>query len=108
MNRQHLIAGLTGVAVIALLLWWIASNTDWEQVDRNTGLQGEAVTNPFYAAQRLVELLGAHTKLRHEIMTAPPPDAALVLGDWNWDLIPERRERIERWVRDGGRLVVLH
>ena len=106
MSRQLLINGLAGVVVIALG-WWIASNTYWEEYDRNTGLQGDALTNPFYAAQRLAELLGANTKLRHEIMRAPPPHAALVLGDWNWDLIPQRRERLERWVQDGGRLVVL-
>jgi hypothetical protein len=106
MSRQLLINGLSAVVVIALV-WWIASNSYWEEYDRNTGLQGEALTNPFYAAQRLSELLGAHTKLRHEIMRAPPPQAALVIGDWNWDLMPERRERLERWVQDGGRLVVL-
>jgi hypothetical protein len=106
MKREVLINGLTGVLVIALV-WWIASNTYWEDYDRNTGLQGEALTNPFYAAQRLAGLLGAHTKSRHDFMTAPPGDAVLVLGDWNWDLIPERRERLERWVENGGRLVVL-
>jgi hypothetical protein len=106
MKRQLLINGLAGVVLIALV-GWIASNTYWEEYDQNTGLQGDALTNPFYAAQHLAELLGAHTKLRHEFMTAPSPHAALVLGDWNWDLIPERRERLEKWVQDGGRLVVL-
>jgi hypothetical protein len=106
MRRQLVINGLAGIVVIALT-WWIASNTYWEEYETNTGLQGEALTNPFYAAQRLVGLLGAHAKLRHELMTAPPQDAALVLGDWNWDLMPERRERLEKWVHNGGRLVVL-
>lgn len=106
MTRQILINCLIGIAVMALG-WWVASNTYWEEYDRDTGLQGEALTNPFYAAQRLAGLLGAHTTLRREFMTAPPRDAALVLGEWNWDLIPERRERLERWVQDGGRLVVL-
>lgn len=106
MSRQLLINGLGGVVVIAFI-WWIASNSYWEEYDTNTGLRGEALTNPFYAAQRLAGLLGANAKLRHELLTAPPRDAALVLGDWSWDLIPERRERLERWVQDGGRLVVL-
>ena len=106
MNRQLLINTLIGIAVIAFACWF-ASNTYWEEYDSNTGLQGEALTNPFYAAQRLAGLLGAHTQLRRELMTAPPRDAALILGEWNWDLIPERRERLERWVQDGGRLVVL-
>jgi len=105
-NRQNLINGLVGLAVVALV-WWIARNTYWEDYDRHTGLRGEALTNPFYAAQRLTESLGAHARLRQEIMTPPPPNAVLVVGDWNWDLIPERRKRLERWVEDGGRLVVL-
>jgi hypothetical protein len=50
--------------------------------------------------------LGAQTRLRREIVTAPPANAALVLAFFNWALIPARRERIERWVQEGGRLVV--
>jgi hypothetical protein len=105
MNRQLLIYWLAGIAVTALG-WWVASNTYWEEYDRNTGLRGEALTNPFYAAQRLAGLLGANTKLRHELLTAPSTNAVIVLGYWNWGLIPERRVRLERWVKDGGRLVI--
>jgi hypothetical protein len=103
-NRQYLINGLAGIVGVALV-WWIASNTYWEEYERNTGLQGEALTNPFYAAERLARSLGARTTLRHEIMSAPSTSAVIVLAYWNWSLIPERRERIERWVQDGGRLV---
>lgn len=105
MSRQLLINGLAGVVVIAFV-WWIASNTYWEDYDENTGLQGEALTNPFYAAQRLAGSLGAHTRTRHELMTAPSTDTVIVLGYWNWAAIPERRARIEHWVSTGGRLVV--
>lgn len=105
MSRQLLTNGLAGVLVVAFV-WWIASNTYWQDYERNTGLQGEALTNPFYAAERLAGSLGAHTRTRHELMTAPATDAVIVLGYWNWGAIPERRARIERWVEDGGRLVI--
>ncbi|HEY6922011.1 MAG TPA: hypothetical protein VI653_00985 [Steroidobacteraceae bacterium] len=105
MSRQLLINGLSAIVVIALV-WWIASNTYWEEYDSNTGLQGEALTNRFYAAQRLAGLLGANAKLRHELLTTPQTNAVIVLGYWNWSVVPERRARLERWVRDGGRLVV--
>ena len=105
MSRQLLIKGLAGFLGLALI-WWIASNTYWEEYDTKTGLQGAALTNPFYAAQRLAGLLGANAKLRHELLTAPPANAVIVLGYWNWDLIPERRVRLERWVKSGGRLVI--
>jgi hypothetical protein len=36
----------------------------------------------------------------------PSPDTVIVLGDWNWSFMPERRQRLEQWVSGGGRLVV--
>ena len=105
MKRHHLVNGLAAIVIVAVIAW-IASNTYWEQYDERLGPQGEALTNPFYEAQRLAELLGAHTRLRYEIVAAPPTSTTIVLGDWNWSVIPERRERFEQWVRDGGRLVV--
>ena len=105
MNRQLLMNGLAGVVVIALV-WWIASNTYWEEYDRNTGPQGEALRDPFYAAQRLARLLGAHTRSRYELISAPSTNTVIVLGYWDWSLIPERRVRLEHWVQGGGRLVI--
>jgi hypothetical protein len=67
--------------------------------------KGEAVSNPFYSLQLLSESLGARTQVRHEIVSLPPPGSVIVLDFWNWDMIPERRQRLEQWVSDGGRLV---
>jgi len=106
-TRQHVINASIALLVVAIIAW-IAANTYWEEYDWRSGLQGEALTNPFYAAQRLAEELGAHTRLRHEIVSAPPANAVLVVGDWNWSIIPQRRERLEKWVSEGGRLVASH
>lgn len=104
MKRQHVI-NASIVLFFAAVVAWIAANSYWEEYDWHSGLQGEALTNPFYAAQRLAGELGAHTRLRHELVAVPPPNAVIVVGTWNWNIIPERRERLERWVSDGGRLV---
>lgn len=104
MKRQHLILGLIALAIGALVVW-VANNTYWEEYEIRGGPQGEALTNPFYAAQRLAELLGAHAQSRHELLRVPSPKAVIVLGDLNWSIFAERRERLERWVSDGGRLV---
>lgn len=105
MKRNYLTTVLVLLALGAIGLW-IAKNTHWEEVDERTAPKGEAATNPFYSAQHLAEMLGAHTRLRHEIVTLPPTQAVMVITFWNWGLIPERSHRIEQWVRDGGRLVV--
>jgi len=66
---------------------------------------GEAATNPFYAAQKLVETLGA-TSERRDSLGDTPSDAVVVLSTWGWDIDRARREGFERWVEAGGRLVV--
>ena len=105
MNRKHLLS--LGIAAgLCALIAWIARSTYWQEIDVRTGLEGEALTNPFYAAQHFAESLGARTHWRHEVIALPPRNAIIVTGVWNWNLIPSRRKRLERWVAAGGRLVV--
>jgi hypothetical protein len=104
-KRNYLTTVLV-VLALGVIGLWIANNTHWEEVEEHTPLQGEAVTNAFYSTQHLAEALGAHTRVRDEIVTLPSPGAVIVMSFWNWALIPERSHRIEQWVRDGGRLVV--
>ena len=105
MKRGHLINALVLAATGALIFWFV-HNTHWEEVEEHTPMKGEALTNPFYSVQHFAESLGARTRLRHEIVSVPSPQAAIVLGFWSWSLIEERRQRLEQWVSDGGRLVV--
>ena len=90
---------------VVLIAAWILSNTEWGEVQVPTPLRGDAATNPFYAAQKLVEALGA-TSERRESLGATPSDAIVVLSTWSWDIDDERRQEFERWVEAGGRLVV--
>lgn len=101
---KRLIQAVGGVLVIALVIW-IARNTYWDDVKVPSPLKGEALTNPFYAAQRFTETLGGRPAW-DRTWSSPSPLAVVVLSGWHWDLTPNRRETIERWVEAGGRLVV--
>ncbi len=104
MTRSRVI--WTGVVVLlAALVLWVASYTDWADTKVPVPPTGEARTNPVYAAQRLAWALGAWAT-RDEVFTVPARDAAVVLSGWHWNLVRGRREALERWVESGGRLVV--
>jgi hypothetical protein len=84
---------------------WIKSNVEFDTRKVSVPLSGEALSNPFYAAERFSEALGADAAWEH-VFTAPRADAVLMLSTWNWSLSRSRRASIERWVEAGGRLVV--
>lgn len=106
MTRPRLIV-LTVIG-IALLLWvgnWVSSRTEWVEHTLQMPPKGEAARNPFYAAQRFADRLGADTSW-DRIFTEPSTDAVIVLSTWQWSLSANRRIALERWVERGGRLVV--
>jgi len=99
---------LVVAAVVALLVAvgaWIAQHVYWEEVSIPTPLKGEARTNPFYSAQRLVEALGGRSERRDTLGTLPPRDAVIVLTYWHWSLLDSRRKQLENWIEAGGRVV---
>lgn len=100
-SAPQVIFALVVLAVAAYLV----RNTEWGEVEIPTPLRGDAATNPFYAAQKLVETLGA-TSERRESLGDTPSSAVVVLSTWGWDIDRSRRETFERWVEAGGRLVV--
>jgi hypothetical protein len=104
MRRPSALSVVIAVA-LTLIVAVIARNTEWGEVTLPTPLRGEAATNPFYAAQRLVEMLGA-TSERRDSLGATSTDAVIVLASWGWDISHARRAELERWVEAGGRLVV--
>ena len=105
MNPRAWIAGAVIIA-LGLFIAWIANNTYWDEITVPTFPRGEAASNPFYAAERLTEELGATSEWRRTLGELPQADAVMLLTHWNWDLIEDRREAIERWVESGGRLIL--
>lgn len=104
MSRGRLIWLAVLVPVVALIAW-VASNTYWADTKVPMPPKGEALTNPFYAAQRFAEALGARSAW-DRAFTTPPADSVIVLSTWHWDLSAGRREALEGWVESGGRLVI--
>ena len=102
--KRHLTSFLV-IGALAVLCVWVAKNTYWTDVEIPTPPTGEALTNPFYAAQRFVDALGAKSAW-HRSLTIPPSTSIIVLSSWQWDLSERRRVALERWVESGGRLVV--
>jgi hypothetical protein len=97
--------GVAAAVMLLVLGFWIARHVTWEPVEVPLPLRGEARRNPFYAAQRFVEALGATASWEHAL-GRPSSDAVVYVSGFHWSLIDSRRRAIERWVEAGGRLVV--
>ena len=104
MNRSAVLKIIAGAAG-ALLVAWVVSHTYWDQIAIPIPPHGEALTDPSYAAEKLVTALGGRVVHSH-LFEPPPVSSVVVLEDWNWSLSGPRRNAIERWVEAGGRLVV--
>jgi hypothetical protein len=104
MNRGRALS-LVIVLLATVVIWWVAVNTYWDQVNVPTPPRGDAATDPFYAAGRFVQELGG-TPVTDRILVASDPRDVIVLHNWSWELSGGRRQQLERWVEAGGRLVV--
>ena len=102
--KDRFVTILLTVSVIGLIVW-ICANLSFKEVQVRVPLSGEAARNPFYAAIRLSQELGAEAAWER-VFTAPPADSVILLSSWNWSLSRARRERIQQWVEAGGRLIV--
>jgi hypothetical protein len=91
------------IVIVPLVL--LATKIRFKETKIPVPLTGEALSNPFYAAIKLSEQLGAEAR-REYIFNTPRTDSVIVLSNWNWTLIDSRREKMQQWVEAGGRLVV--
>jgi hypothetical protein len=103
-KRKTVIALAVAIPLVVLVVW-VARNSYWAEVTLPMPPRGEALTNPFYAAQHLVEALGSRA-VRDRQLVPVPHDSVIVLSAWNWSLSHPRRAALEQWVESGGRLVV--
>lgn len=103
--RWSYVMPVLAVAAVAVLTVWVSEHVVWDEIKIPMPWRGEALRNPSYAAQRLVEALGATSERRQSIGDLAT-DSVVVLADWGWDVSHARRREFEQWVQAGGRLVV--
>ena len=105
MTRKGLVITALSTASIAMLVLWIGNHSSWQDIKVPMPPKGEALVNPFYAAQRFADRLGAKTTWDRTLIV-PRRDAVIVVSTWHWGLSRTRRQALEQWVESGGRLVV--
>ena len=105
MNRDV----LTRIALVALVLGavaWLATATEWTDVQVQKPPRGAAARDSFFAAEQVLRQLGARVERRQALEPLPPPDARLVLSSQYWHLFPERALQLRHWVEAGGQLML--
>jgi hypothetical protein len=96
-----------------LILLFAAAGTAWflrtfERVEEEVevGYRGAARHNPYFAAERLFDRLGAPARTAAAGLDLPPPGHTLFLLREERSLADEELGEVLRWVAQGGRLVV--
>lgn len=92
------------LAAIGGFVYWIATHTYWADEMVPQSMRGEALRDPFYAAERLSRALGAHASF-DRLWGLPAQNAVVVKAFWNWDRSRTHRAQLQYWVESGGRLV---
>ncbi|HEX5462182.1 MAG TPA: hypothetical protein VFX20_19610 [Steroidobacteraceae bacterium] len=89
---------------LGAFIYWIATHTYWAEgvVPGRPG--GAALSDPFYAAERLTRALGAHPSAE-KVWKLPSTSAVIVTAFWDWDRSSAQRAELQHWVESGGRLV---
>lgn len=103
LGRQHVLGALIAAVLIAAGVWLVL-HTEWVEVEVPDPLKGPALTDPDHRLKQLATRLGAQVSAPGNLDQLPPSGATLVLSSRHWALFPERAQRLERWVRDGGHL----
>nr|HET7860231.1 DUF4350 domain-containing protein [Caldimonas sp.] len=106
-GRMRWVVRALVAALVVALAAWIQRSIEWVDLPLPVPPQGEAARDPFYAAKRLAERVGASVTTVRNFDQLPPPGATLVLASHRWAMFPGRDQALERWVRAGGHLVAL-
>jgi hypothetical protein len=105
MNRETLTRVLL-LVLAAVAAAWVATVTEWAEVEVERPPRGEAARNPFFALEQLARELGVRLEHRKDLASMPPAGVRLVLTSPYWDLFPERSDMLRQWVEAGGHLVL--
>ena len=92
------------LVAVGAFVYWIATHTYWADEMAERGPSGQALSEPFYVAERLSKALGARASYEG-LWRLPDRNAVVVVTSWDWDRSSTQRVQLQRWVESGGRLV---
>ncbi len=106
-RARILVFALLGLAVIGAFAWFLARNLESRDERVWVGYHGEAQTDAFLAASRLLNRLGREA---HPVRGIPIPktlgkEDALILPDRRLRLTPGQVKDLKAWVEGGGLLI---
>ena len=104
-TREHGLAAFVAAVFIATGIW-VASRTEWVDVEVQDPPRGPVLRDPEQRLKQFLSRLGATVHTPDNLERLPPAHATLVLSSWHWNLFPERAQALQRWVENGGELVV--
>jgi len=107
-SRRAVGIGAIVVLALAAIVLWLASSTEWQDLEIPRAPSGRAALDEHYALERLAEGLGTRVVNLERLENLPPPAATLLLGSWSWDTFPERDRALRAWVQQGGNLVLAY
>jgi len=93
-------------AVLAGGVLWLASCTEWVEVDVPKLPSIEAAKNDLLALEDLARRLGVKVERPTDLSQMPAAGATVYLATTQGGIFPGRGERLRAWVADGGHLVL--
>ena len=103
LGRQHALIAFFAVA-LGIGGVWLALHTEWVEVQVPNPIKGEALRDVDHHLKQFATRLGAKVSAPQNLDQLPPPGATLVLSSTQWNLFPERKLALRRWVEAGGHL----
>ena len=98
----RLLLALGAAGVIA----WLVMNTEWVDIETPRPLPEELRKDGTLLAREYLQMLGLKARRVDDLIELPPTSATLVLTAGYWNLIDGSSRRLQRWVQDGGHLLV--
>ncbi|MBB5039451.1 DUF4350 domain-containing protein [Prosthecobacter dejongeii] len=101
--RQHVIK--KAALVLLLLPHLIGCEGHWEEINLPQGYEGKARTNPFLAAQQLLEIYGHQVERLPTLNELPEPEHGVIIVSGESGMPEARARQLLAWANEGGHLI---
>lgn len=105
MKLQRILLAIFAILVSAALTLWFLQTFELKEIEEHAGFQGEAKTNPLFAARLFLKRMGIPTERKDGLRTLPDTDTVLLLDTQRYTLSPQKIDELLGWVERGGHLI---